>query len=263
MALGEEELLSIPFQLVVVIVGGLPSSALVLCVFLSLWLHYPASVRTHCGVANWLPSVSAAVASFTPEQHIWRVLVGLHGAPRLCLASAFRNYLVSSPLRPLSAHTWFPYACNAACLLNCAENVFLLLLTSISSTDDHGLHALCFGSFAICALTYMSIATWLFHYSGRRRTTSSGEKSFQWKVLMCIVSYSALICAMYFYYRHNAFCEPGVYTLFALAEYFVVISNIAFHCTLYIDFSGRRFALTSSSGYQYEALLPLHNIKDT
>lgn len=133
-----EDLLSIPFKLVAFIVAGLPFSALTICVILSMVLHFEDSTRTHCGVSNYFPSVSAAVASNAPERYIWRLLIGIHATPRIALAFAFRRFLLSSPLKPYTSTRLFGYACNLACFLNLAENMFLLLLTSISSVEDHG-----------------------------------------------------------------------------------------------------------------------------
>lgn len=134
-----DELLSIPFKVVVTVVAGLPFSALVICVLLSILLHWDEATRTHCGVVNYFPSVSSAVASFSPERYIWRLLIGIHATPRLALAFAFRNLLITSPLRPFSGTKFFHLACNIVCFLNVMENIFLLLLTSISSVEDYGL----------------------------------------------------------------------------------------------------------------------------
>ncbi|KHN79394.1 Post-GPI attachment to proteins factor 2 [Toxocara canis] len=169
---GEEELLAIPFRWFVYVVAGLPLLALFACIALSIALHLDEATRTHCEVANWLPSISAAVAAFSPERYIWRVLIALHSAPRYIIAFAFRNLLLTSPLRPLTGQTWFRLVCHLACAINVAENTFLLLLTSVSSTENYLLHKSSFGGFALCAMVYMFITTWLFHYSGRRRTSS-------------------------------------------------------------------------------------------
>ncbi|KAF8359867.1 tag-189 [Pristionchus pacificus] len=260
MALGDEEVISLPFRYVICGLACLPTSALFLCVLCALLLHYDKATETHCGVDNWLPSVSAAVSTFAPEKYIWRVLLGLHGGPRFIFAVANRNYLVSSPLQPLQNTAIFKTMCNVACFIHIFENIFLLLLTAISSVENHELHKICFGIFGASALVYMCLSTYLFSYSGRRRALSSniGEKSFEYKCLFAGISFLSMILAGYLYYRHNMYCETGVYTLFALAEYFIILSNIAFHLTLYYDFQGKSLTIgASSSSFQYQ-LLPMH-----
>ncbi|VDD90461.1 unnamed protein product [Enterobius vermicularis] len=188
----------------VYVVGGLPLSALFICVSLALILHPAQSTSTHCNVYNWLPSISAAVAAYSPERYVWRFFIGLHAAPRFIVAFAYRNLLLNSPMREYwTTQGWFPLACNLACSINLAENAFLLLLTSVSSTEDHSLHKISFLGFALCAMAYMYIATTLYHFSGRRRASTVGEKSYQYKFLMCVASTVSLLSALYFFYRHN------------------------------------------------------------
>lgn len=249
----------IPFRCFVLVTAGLPFTALLLCISLSLALHLEQATRTHCGVANYLPSISAAIASFSPEKYIWRFFIALHSAPRLLAAFAYRGLLLTSPLRPLGDRIWFEIGCHVACTINIAEIFFLLLLTSVSSTENYLAHKVSFLGFTICSMAYMFLATALFQYSGRRRTSSLGERSLQYKVLMCVLSSLSLLAAVYFFYRHNAYCEPVVYTLFALSEYSLVVSNILFHCTLSFDFYGKHFLLTSSGAtFHYQSLLPAH-----
>ncbi|KAJ1357104.1 Post-GPI attachment to proteins factor 2 [Parelaphostrongylus tenuis] len=265
MAYGDDETFSLPFRIFVFVIAGLPLSALIICVLCSILLHYDSATRTHCEVQNWLPSISAAVSSYAPEIYIWRMFIAVHGGPRLFVAFAFRNYLLFSPLRPLSGARIFRLLCRLACALNILENILLLGLTTISSVENHVLHKLCFTGFAATASTYMLLSTWLFDYSGRRRATNLGERSYEYKILACFVSVFSLLLAMYLYWRHNAYCEPGVYTMFALAEYCIVISNIAFHSTLYYDFHGKSVVLSSTVGIAAGgySLLPTVIEKDT
>uniref|UniRef100_A0A914KJV0 CWH43-like N-terminal domain-containing protein n=1 Tax=Meloidogyne incognita TaxID=6306 RepID=A0A914KJV0_MELIC len=114
---GEEEVLSIPFHVVIFMLTGCPMLAFVLCLSTSILFHYEMAVSTHCGVPNWLPSLSAVVA-YAPERYIWRFLLGISCTPRLAMAFAFRNYLISSSLWPLPLLSRFRWSCHLACALN-------------------------------------------------------------------------------------------------------------------------------------------------
>lgn len=92
-ALGEEELLVIPFRLLIAVIGGVPFVALVICVAISVLFHFEESTSTHCNVSNALPSVSASV-SLAPERYIWRILINLHCVPRFAIAFAYRLVMV-------------------------------------------------------------------------------------------------------------------------------------------------------------------------
>lgn len=62
---------------------------------------------------------------------------------------------------------------------------------------------------------------------------------------------------LYFYWRHNEYCENYVYSFFCISEYIIVLSNMAFHMTSgYYDFYASDLVVTNSEiGYK-----PLNNV---
>ena len=66
----------------------------------------------------------------------------------------------------------------------------------------------------------------------------------------CAVSnLCAGLFAVYLYFRHNWYCESGVYTLFAFSEYVIVISNIIFHFQTYYDLRKMQAILVEKASF--------------
>lgn len=47
------------------------------CILISIALHWDDTTQTHCGVSNWLPSMSAAIGNNFPQRMIWRGAIAL------------------------------------------------------------------------------------------------------------------------------------------------------------------------------------------
>lgn len=92
-------------------------------------------------VANYLPSISAAIGGHMPEKFIWRVGIALHCLPRVLvmpyyLQKYFKNTTTG---RKYNLETWWFKLLNlSASLLHLVENGALITLTYISSTDNYG-----------------------------------------------------------------------------------------------------------------------------
>lgn len=228
----DRPLIRIQFTHFAVATVCLPLLGFITCVVTSLFSHFNDATYTHCQVSNYLPSISAAI-SLTPERYVWRFCVGLHSAPRFLVAFAYftfyRGHFVTSlPNLLLSGLTL---------LASLSENVGLLLLTYVSSTETYSLHKNGFIVFIASSILHMLCTCRLWQMLTRHSLGVGEErKSFRYKYRIFFFNIIFCLCAGYFFRRHNKYCEPGIYTLFAFCEYLVVLSNMAFHMTAYWDF---------------------------
>lgn len=114
--------LSLSFGFLALATVSLPLTAFVICVIWSVMFNFDASTSTHCGVKNYLPSISAAIGAFSPQKYIWRLAVALHSTPRYAIALMYYKLKHNSKL---------------LLVLNCLEISCLVGLTFVSSTENY------------------------------------------------------------------------------------------------------------------------------
>ncbi|XP_033834966.1 post-GPI attachment to proteins factor 2 [Periophthalmus magnuspinnatus] len=227
-------LVRIPFTYFAVGTVLLPFGGLLICLAVTLMYHYSDATYTHCEVRNYLPSISSAI-SRVPERYIWRGFIGLHSAPRYLVSAAyfsfyhrhFHNRMLELLLSGLTL------------LLSLTENTGLLVLTYVGSTETYKIHKYGFITFIGSSLLHMLTTLRLWFVIQRHSLHSEEVTSYRWKRRLFLFNIICCVCAFYFFRRHNEFCEHGVYTLFALFEYLVVFSNMAFHITAFWDFRSK------------------------
>lgn len=224
---------------------SLPLFGLVSCVILSLLYDFESSTATHCNVANYLPSVSSAIGGYTPQRYIWRVCIALHCSPRFIALVCYYNSF--HRLQVQTCQYLYHFLVTLNMLLNVIENFCLLLLTCISSTENYNAHETSFVTFLVCSEFYMFFSLILCWWSKSSEMASKEWFSFKMKCLFFFVNLMSCAGVAYFFNRHNTYCEPGVYSLFALSEYTVVISNILFHGMAVVDFGGGKITYVDGS----------------
>ncbi|KAL5012229.1 hypothetical protein ScPMuIL_010780 [Solemya velum] len=205
----QNTLYSISFHKLGSLVLSLPIFATVFCITWSIIFDFEASTATHCRVKNYLPSISAAIGGFTPQRYVWRICIGLHCSPRIMIALAYYNY--HTQVHVGTKNSLYEKLATLCSLLHILENMSLVLLTYISSTENHGVHENSFIVFIVSSQLYMVltcvVCRWGMHSS--RRPTEKEKKSLTVKYTMCIFNIAIFLVGVIFFFRHNRYCEPG------------------------------------------------------
>ncbi|XP_077324003.1 acyltransferase PGAP2-like isoform X3 [Lithobates pipiens] len=179
----------------------LPLLGFLFCIVWSLLFNFTETTATHCGVPNYLPSISAAIGGVTPQRYVWRFSIGLHSAPRLLVAVAYLNFYVGT-----GVSSW---ACYLNFLLNVVEILCLLLLTYVSSNENHGIHQLAFSFFMFFSLGHMITTLRIWRKSRKLSVSCEERRSYTYKKHLFLFNLLAFLISIVFYFRHNMYCEAG------------------------------------------------------
>ncbi|XP_056631096.1 post-GPI attachment to proteins factor 2-like isoform X2 [Diorhabda sublineata] len=189
--------LRIPFEKFSFIVVSFPLLALIFCIFYSVIFNFESATYTHCEVYNLLPSISAAIGSFSPQREIWQGAVTLQAIPRFFIAFQYLHLHFSV------LHSQYFWIARIAFFLNIFENVALVVLSFFVSSQNYVVHKNAFIMFIIGSEVYMAL-TCLLQSCFKKQY----PLSLKWKKRCLITNSICLIAAVYFFMRHNSFCEP-------------------------------------------------------
>lgn len=192
------------------------------------------STQTHCEVDNFAPSISAAIGSFLPQKYVWQAAIGLHLGPRFVFVWLYRHFYQNRIAVKTSVIRWLIRSASA---FNLLELISLLGLTLVSSLENFDIHKVCFATFGISGLVYFILTYILWTKCGLVLETNEEIYSLKVKKSMLKVFFTCGCLMSYFYYRHNEYCEPYVYSFFCICEYCIVLANMWFHFTAAYDFS--------------------------
>ncbi|XP_060878653.1 post-GPI attachment to proteins factor 2 isoform X1 [Metopolophium dirhodum] len=214
-------------------------SVLVTFVFCVLWtilFKLDDATSTHCGyrVKNYLPTISTAVGNYPVQRFIWTLVIIAHSPIRLIVVAIYYQYYTSI-IKP-SLH-WCVVLLR---FLTTVEVCSLVVLSIFTSSDYYSIHEKSFVTF-ICASELNMLISSILLKKGRITKTVMTKlemRSLKYKICFTVFNMTSFAIAGYCFLRHNAYCESGVYTFFALFEYLVVLSNMTFHLTAVWDLAG-------------------------
>lgn len=70
---------------------------------------------------------------------------------------------------------------------------------------------------------------------------AADTQSLRWKQRLFAMSIASTIGLLLFFLQHRFYCHDLAFSWFALCEYIIACSNMAFHCTTMLDFPSEHF----------------------
>ncbi|CAK0825826.1 unnamed protein product, partial [Prorocentrum cordatum] len=127
---------------------------------ISVVWNYRAVTSVHCGrkAQEFLPSISACIGDFSTQRWTWRSAMTLYVWQRLLTAPLYYRLLgEAAGFGPLN---------TARCAVFFTEQLCLMMLTTVSSSENLVMHQLYLASFALCTvvgmcMTYALCGRWL------------------------------------------------------------------------------------------------------
>ncbi len=179
-----------------------------------------------------MPSVSTSIGDFYPQLIIWRLCISLHAFPRYFISAIHYKTYFMSRQNTIIKKNQFKLLIKISFIFNYIEITSLLLLTHVSSKDNHFLHAAFFATFIASSTIFMGLISLSYFF---KQIESKEPKTKNLRLFILSIYIISLIIGFYFFFRHRKHCEPYMFSLFSLFEYIIVLTNILFHSLVLQD----------------------------
>lgn len=128
----------------------------------------------------------------------------------------------------------------------------MLLITQMNFL---AVHEKIFITFMVCSLLHMLASLHLAGYiypkcpvTGESTAPDHVRQSVTYKRVLFWMSIACTIGMVVFFARHRWYCYNMAFSWFALCEYVIACSNLAFHCTTIWDFPGVQLIVARGTG---------------
>ncbi|XP_035734245.1 post-GPI attachment to proteins factor 2-like [Vespa mandarinia] len=244
--LTEEDMLKvraiISFSRLAWVTVSIPLFAFIFCIIWSVLYNFDHATATHCKVYNFLPSVSATIGHYRPQRDVWKLAIAIQSVTRMLVLIMYYRYYKEH------VYKWARYISNIVLSTYIVENISLITLSFWTSDSNYAFHKLSFITFLLMSSIHMPLSYFVMKNCCNVTRDFYETASIRWKWRAMMSNVLSILLACYFFYRHNKYCEPLVYSMFALSEYGVVLSNMMFHSTAAWDFATSRVLISGNAG---------------
>jgi hypothetical protein len=221
-------------------------SSLWITLIISVHYNYNGVTRIICRgryfTGNFFPSISACIGDYYPQRALWRGAIALHNWVGLCgIVVTYYHYKEC-----LAGTAQCTNLVRAGCCV--VENIGLLVLSMVSSTEHGRLHEIGFIVYVVGHATSMFLTILLTKYhialeqnntnkTNTRQQLKYSIKALKYRQVVALVNMVSLFLAAYFFIAsEKGRCSTyGWYSMFALCEWVYVWSGIAFHVVEQVD----------------------------
>ena len=115
------------------------------------------------------------------------------------------------------------------------------------------IHKICFGGFILSSIVNMWLTYHLMFRGWKQAKAGNQEHPNHKSVENSLILKNRILKAnmiaipglIYFYWRHNTYCEPYIYSMFCFVEYIIVLMNVSYHFSGYHLLFGMDVRITS------------------
>ncbi|KAF9340641.1 hypothetical protein BGZ91_000981 [Linnemannia elongata] len=200
------------------------ASAFVFALIIGCYGHYYKIVTN--GVATypdeWFPSVSATTGDWYPERNICQILIALASGPRLMICYLWYLLILRNvPTSGSDSFAKFLFTNDVIRTIACGGWVY------VTSSDDHGIHDFAMIIYLLCTVP---------HVIGTMKSAPQNPRAQKLRRRFAYSFFGALVPMVHFFIQHNVHRVPGAYTYYALFEWSLIFSDLAFDAVCMIDF---------------------------